>query len=110
VSPQAEHSPSRWATSCDIALLVIIESPLACGETAASGFARKEHELRRAMSLLSVRESRALHARLSNPAAGDPLAKAFTRLTSDRRGRLINFLADARRREACAPRRGGTHV
>jgi O-methyltransferase involved in polyketide biosynthesis len=52
------------------------------------------------MSALTVLEARALHARLSNPASDDPLAKAFKRLTADRRARLINFLADARRREA----------
>jgi hypothetical protein len=109
-APPATRPASRWSASCDVALLAIIESPLGPDETTASGFARKEHELRRALSVLTVPEARALHARLSNPAPDDPLAKAFTRLTADRRGRLINFLADARRREACAQRRGAVHV
>jgi hypothetical protein len=33
---------------------------------------------------------------------GDELANKFARLTWERRGRLIGFLADARRREAIA--------
>jgi len=93
-----------WSSSSDVALLTILEAPLYCYETAAVGFARKEAELRQVMSLLTVAESRALQSRLSNPKPGDQLAELFMRMTADRRARLINFLADARRREALARR------
>lgn len=89
-----------WASSCDVALVAILEAPLHGGETVAAGFARKELELRHVFASLSVLESRALQKRLSNPKPDDQLAKSFMRLTADRRARLINFLADVRRREA----------
>jgi len=86
----------------DARLIAILDAPLALGETAAVGFARKEHELGAAFAALSVLESRAMHARLSTVKQGDELAHKFARLTVERRGRLLNFLADARRREALA--------
>jgi hypothetical protein len=106
----APSSPSRpprpaWSVSSDVAVLAILESPIHAYETVAVGFARKESELRHIFSTLSILESRVLHSRLSSPLSGDQLAQAFTRLTADRRARLINFLADARRREATK----GTH-
>lgn len=91
---------ASWTDSTDVALIAIIEAPLYAGETAAVGFARKEAELIHIMGKLSVLESRALVSRLSYPKDGDQLAAMFMRLTADRRARLINFLADARRREA----------
>lgn len=108
-TPSQAHAARRpssapWSTSSDIALLAILEAPLHDGETAAVGFARKEAELRHAMATLSVLESRALQSRLSYPKAGDQLATAFMRLTGDRRARLLNFLAEARRREALGRR------
>jgi hypothetical protein len=84
----------------DACFTAILEAPLQVGETTHFGFARKEAELVAAFAKLSVLESRALHARLSNPRSGDQLAAAFLRMTYERRARLINFLADARRREA----------
>ena len=89
-----------WTSSCDVALLAILEAPLRAGETAVAGFARKELELRHVLATLSVLESRALQSRLAHPKGGDVLAQAFQRLTGERRARLINFIADARRREA----------
>ena len=91
--------------SHDSALTAILLAPLEPGETAYAGFARKEAELRTALAKLTVLESRALHARLSNPKSGDELVAAFMRITADRRERLINFLADARRRAALGARR-----
>jgi hypothetical protein len=90
--------------SCDVALIAILLAPLNVEETAAVGFARKEAELRCVLATLSIVDSRALRSRLSNPRSGDPLAESFMRLTAERRARLINFLADARRREATAGR------
>jgi hypothetical protein len=89
----------------DAGPLAILEAPLLPGEPAFAGFARKEAELRAAFAALSVMEARALHARFSHPKANDRLAQLFMRLTADRRARLINFLADARRREALAANR-----
>ncbi|HEU0036389.1 MAG TPA: hypothetical protein VFQ53_37510 [Kofleriaceae bacterium] len=86
----------------DPPLLAILEAPLALGETAAAGFARKEHELGNAFAQLSILEARTLHARLANPKTGDALAERFSRLTSERRNRLLAFLGDARRRAAVA--------
>ena len=63
-------------------------------------FKQKEHDLGALFARLSVPESRALHKRLCNPATDDRLAHAFSRLVTERRGRLLTFLADARRREA----------
>lgn len=98
------HTPAppkpAWSSSTDIALLAILEAPLHPSETAAIGFARKEAELRHVIASLSVFESRALHVRLTCAKSDDNLPRAFTRLTADRRARLINFIADARRREA----------
>jgi hypothetical protein len=97
--PAVRAAPPATA---DAALLAILGAPLAAGESAHVGFARKEAELGAAFAALGILESRALCARLSNPRPGDALAEAFMRLTVDRRTRLINFLADARRRAALA--------
>lgn len=84
----------------DEALIAIIETPFKEGETAYAGFARKEEELRAAFAALGVLEARELRLRLCNPRSYDRFAVAFSRLTIDRRVRLINFLAGARRRAA----------
>jgi hypothetical protein len=89
----------------DAALIRILNAPLAYGMTAREGFMHKEAELRAAFAALPVAAQRALHARLSNPPAGDELAAKFHQLTAERRTRLLNFLADARRREALAAAR-----
>ena len=99
------HAPTATAASSDAALLRILHAPLAYGMTAREGFMRKEAELRAAFAALPVATQRALHARLSNPHAGDELATKFHQLTAERRTRLLNFLADARRREALAAAR-----
>jgi hypothetical protein len=94
-------APPRNAIEArDAVFFAILEAPLHEGETAMGGFARKEEELRVAFAALSILESRALQARLSNPRNGDRLAASFSRLTIERRARLINFLGNARRREA----------
>jgi hypothetical protein len=103
-SPPKSNALRSAAPALDSALIAILEEPLLPGETAFAGFARKELALRNTFAQLTVMQSRALHARLANPRSGDQLVRAFMRLTADRRGRLISFLADARRREA---RKGG---
>ena len=95
----------RPTATSDERLVAILDAALAPGETAMVGYARKEHELGAVLAQLSVLESRAMHARLSCPKAGDDLASKFARLTTERRTRLLAFLADARRRAAMAGRR-----
>lgn len=97
--------PPLRAPTSDAALIAILDAPLAYGMTAREGFARKEAELRAAFAALPVAAQRALHARLSNPRAGDELVAKFQSLTAERRMRLLKFLADARRREAQAAAR-----
>ncbi len=84
----------------DARLIAILDAPLEHDETAAVGFARKERELGVAFASLTIIEARTMHARLAAPKANDELANKFGRLTIERRGRLVAFLADARRREA----------
>jgi hypothetical protein len=101
-SPATLRTPTTVASSNDAMVIGVLDAPLVPGETARAGFLRKEAELRAAFAQLPVASQRALHARLSNPRAGDQLAERFGRLTADRRTRLLTFLADARRREALA--------
>lgn len=86
----------------DARLIAILDAPLAPGELASAGFTRKEHELGAMFAAMSVLECRAIHGRLTAMRPGDELAHKFARLTIERRGRLLTFLADARRREALA--------
>lgn len=88
--------------SNDIDLIAILDAPLTAGETTAAGFARKERELMAAMATRTVLAAYALHKRLANPQRDDVLADKLSRLTVDRRHRLVQFLADARRRAALA--------
>jgi hypothetical protein len=89
-------------TSHDAQLLAILDAPLRNGEPATVGFARKERELCAAFETYPIFDQRALHARLSNPRPGDALADRFSRLTIERRTRLVHFLGDARRRAVLA--------
>jgi hypothetical protein len=86
-------------------LIAIIEAPLAPGETAMHGFARKEAELATAFTQLTILEAGSLQRRLSINAPDDALAAVFARLTVERRNRLVAFLGDARRRQAIAAAR-----
>jgi hypothetical protein len=70
------------------------------GETIEAMYRRKERALCDVFAQLAPIEAHALFRRLANPAAGDLLAAQFGRLVSDRRARLLAFLAGARRRDA----------
>jgi len=98
----ALSDPAARATRLDARMLAILASGPAHGETLDAAFRRKEHELGAVFARLSVAESRALHRRLSVPAQDDLVAARFGQLIVERRGRLLAFLADARRREAIA--------
>ena len=93
----------RQRVSMDDALLAILDAPLREHETAHVGFARKERELAEAMSRLTVLEAFVLRQRLAIAASDDVLAQTLTtRLTVERRNRLIAVLEGARRRAAIA--------
>lgn len=98
VGPPTSQRPSTNEAD----MLAILDAPLEPRETSHLGFQRKERELGAIFTKLRVFEARALQTRLANPKQGDELASKFARLTSERRQRLISFLADARRREAIA--------
>lgn len=84
----------------DAKLIAILESALKPGETAMAGYARKERDLAAAFATLSITAAHELRKRLTVAASTDILAAKFMRLTVERRTRLIQFLADARRRAA----------
>jgi hypothetical protein len=108
-STPGPSTPRLVTPTCDTAidgrLIAILDAPLVAGESAHVGFQRKEHELGAAFAALSVLDARNLHVRLASCKPGDTLAHKFARMTLERRGRLLNFLADARRREALVANR-----
>ncbi|MBX3159556.1 MAG: hypothetical protein KF773_26530 [Deltaproteobacteria bacterium] len=90
----------------DTMLLAILQAPPRPGETIALAFSRKEQALYHLLSTLDVPTSRALHTRLATSIpTDDPLALAFSRFTAERRGRILAYLADVRRRHAQRGRR-----
>jgi hypothetical protein len=95
------HTSSTIAAAHDARLLAILDRDDS-HVPALVAFARKEKELGEAFAALPILDQRALHARLSIVREGDTLADKFNRLTQERRARLLNFLADARRRAAQA--------
>jgi hypothetical protein len=86
--------------SLESAILAALDAPALPGEQIAMAFKRKESVIRALFAQLDVHESRALHRRLELALPDDPIAGRFGRLVSDRRARLMAFLADARRRMA----------
>lgn len=99
VNVEDERPPLTWrevAGERDI-VCVLTSRPVA-GEQAAAAFLRKEVELRALISKMSVSDARELHRRLTLVIMGDPIASQFSRLTLERRVRLLAFLADAHRR------------
>ena len=90
-----------WSTvSLEAEIAAAIDAPLLPGEQLAAAFRRKELTLGDLFARLTVVEARELHRRFTRTAADDALAVRFNRLVSERRARLLAFLADARRREA----------
>ena len=82
----------------DEALLAVLAAPLADGECATDGFARKERELHAVLATLMPADSLRLERRLASPMPGDVLAAQFQRLIVGRRVRLLAFLATSRQR------------
>jgi hypothetical protein len=102
-----EHPTPREGDALDAAtereLLQILRAP--AGGTARQAYHDKEHALGAVFARLAPLQARALQQRLANPREGDALAGAFARLVFDRRARLLEFLAGARRRAAIAEAR-----
>lgn len=88
----------------DESLLAILDAPARECETVAQTFQRKESEIIAVCAPLSLIDAHALRKRLATPQPGDRLAQQFARLVVERRTRIINYLADARRRAALAGR------
>ena len=94
------EAPPR--TSKEAELTAILDAPLEPGETSSLGFVRKERELIVVLATLTIHEAHYLRGRLANPHPDDVLATKFSRLTLERRTRIIGFVADTRRRHAVA--------
>jgi len=86
-------------------LIAALDAPLLPGESAHVGFARKERELAALFAAMDLADARAVHQRLMAGESGDVLVMKFGRLASERRARLLRFLADAPRREVVAKAR-----
>jgi hypothetical protein len=93
--------PLTWKpVARELEILEVLAQPVPPGEQLAFAFKRKERRLGELFASLNVADSRELHRRCTLGLPGDALAASFRRLVSDRQGRLLAFLADARRREA----------
>ena len=104
-SPQTPAAPPPIVAGIDRALVDVLARTPGAGETIEMCFVRKEHDLGTLLAALPVGDARALHRRLvRDPAPGDELAVLFSRLKIERRRRLLDFLADARRRAVVTKR------
>ncbi|MEO8842282.1 MAG: hypothetical protein ABI704_11970 [Kofleriaceae bacterium] len=90
-------------------ILVALDVPKRHHETRDAEFRRKEHELGAVFARLTPADSLALEKRLKLSLAGDPIAERFSRLTADRRDRLIGFLSAVRRRHPLQRINVGAH-
>ncbi len=81
-------------------MIAAIERPVDPYEGHRAGNERRERELMSLFGALTVGQAGELRRRLTSQRPGDALAASFQRLVVERRGRLLAFLADARRREA----------
>jgi hypothetical protein len=95
ITPPDPPAPLTVDSIDDARLRAILASPLKPGETAVTGYARKERDLATAFATLSVTAAHALRERLATPASADVLAAKFARLASERRTRLLQLLASA---------------
>ncbi|MEO6773517.1 MAG: hypothetical protein ABI467_10920 [Kofleriaceae bacterium] len=72
------------------------------GESVQRAFDRKERELCALFATLAPVECWALHSALSTGDRGNGVVQRVARLTSERRARLIGFIATAARRKVVA--------
>lgn len=101
IAPAAIAPAAAVATLFEPQLIEILRRPVD-GATSHEAHRRKEQEIGELFATLTAIEASTLHKRLSSPSATDALALAFGRLIVERRGRLLTFLGDARRRAATA--------
>lgn len=99
------HAVEWEPVSLEETILAALDTPTLPGEQIAIAFQRKEIVVRTLFAQLDIRESIALHRRLVLMLPDDPIAARFGRLVSERRARLLAFLADARRRAALQAQR-----
>jgi hypothetical protein len=104
LEPVASERHDAIAPADEAALAAILAAP-SQGETYELAFRRKERAFVEQCASLPVLAAMALHRRLANPRAGDELAAQFGRLVVERRHRILDFLAGARRRAALATAR-----
>jgi hypothetical protein len=98
---ELQDAPAGWKpVSQEAQILATLRAPIEGSKHDA--FAQKERALKAVLAQLSPVESSHLAARLTKGNPNDPIAVAFGRLTIDRRGRILTFLGDARRRAAIA--------
>jgi hypothetical protein len=83
-------------------LLEILEATPSPGCGAHTAFRLKEDQLTALFAGLAVADAHALQRRFTVSASDDRAAAQFSRLTRERRDRLVAFLADTRRRQARA--------
>lgn len=100
--PPIPPSAAPYHDPIDALLIAILEAPLGAGASTQACFVRKERELAEIFATLGGAASLAMQSRLTRCSPGDELAAKFARLTSDRRARLVHYLADVTRREALA--------
>lgn len=84
----------------DARFVAIVMAAPPPGFTAKAAHDAKEQALLALLAGLTPVESLYLHKRLANPRPGDAVAAAFGRMVVERRGRILAFVADARRRAA----------
>jgi hypothetical protein len=99
-APQTALASVEVDDAHDAEILAVLDAPPGCGESADALYRRKERELGALFATLPAPDAIALAKRLSAAAPGDILSARFSRLVAERRQRLIDFLGDAKRREA----------
>ncbi len=93
------EAPRGWMpVPCEAELLAILTASIEGG--AHAGFARMETALKAELAKLSSSDSRLLSQRLRSPHTDDRLAAELGRLVPERRDRVLDYLADSRRRES----------
>ena len=94
-----QEAPFGWTpVSHEEQILATLTAPVEGSKQ--DGFAQKEQRLKANLAQLSPPESGQLAARLTKANPNDPVSVAFGRPSIDRRGRILTFLRDARKRAA----------
>ncbi len=98
-SRTAVRAPQRVSMQSVIEqeLTRILETPTAAGESLQRAFDAKESEVRALFESLSSDECTSLHLAITNRKAS---VASFTKLTAERRGRLVAHLINPNRRKA----------